>query len=243
MFNAMSDNRDCPGPASVLDDPMPSPAASLPTRAYDAFLFDMDGTLLSSIAAAERVWSTWGRRHGLDLETFIPTIHGVRAPDTIRNQNLPGVDLEAEAAWVTAGEIADTDGVEEIPGAIAFLAALPPDRWAVVTSATPDLARVRMQAAGLTPPTLLVTAHDIQHGKPDPEGFRLAAERLGFRVEDCLVFEDASAGIAAAEAAPADVVVITAAHRHSLETSHPTLDGYVGLRCEVASDGRLTLAI
>ena len=214
---------------------------SLPTRAYDAFLFDMDGTLLSSIAAAERVWSAWGRRHGLDLETFIPTIHGVRAPDTIRNQNLPGIDLDAEAAWVTAGEIADVDGVAEIPGAIAFLAALPPDRWAVVTSATPELAEARLGAAGITPPRLVVTAHDVARGKPDPAGFRLAADRLGFAVENCLVFEDASAGIAAAEAAPADVVVITAAHQHPLETGHPVLDGYKAVRCVVGPDGRLSL--
>lgn len=219
---------------------MPSPA--LPTRSYDAFLFDMDGTLLSSTAAAERVWSAWGRRHGLDLETFIPTIHGVRAPDTIRNQNLPGIDLDAEAAWVTAGEIADTDGVEEIPGAIAFLASLPPDRWAVVTSASPELAKARLGAAGIARPRLIVTADDVERGKPDPAGFRLAAERLGFAVEDCLVFEDAVAGIAAAEAAPADVVVITAAHQHPLETHHPTLDDYERVRCAVGTDGRLSLA-
>ncbi|QTC90531.1 HAD-IA family hydrolase [Brevundimonas goettingensis] len=221
----------------------PDTGPTLPTRSYDAFLFDMDGTLLSSIAAAERVWTAWGRRHGLDLATFIPTIHGVRAPDTIRNQNLPGIDLEAEAAWVTAGEIADTDGVEEIPGAIAFLASLPPDRWAVVTSATPDLAKARMGAAGIAPPPLVITAHDIQRGKPDPEGFRLAAERLGFAIEDCLVFEDATAGITAAEAAPADIVVITAAHQHPLETPHPTLDGYEGVRCVVGADGRLSLTL
>lgn len=212
-------------------------------RAYDAFLFDMDGTLLSSIAAAERVWSAWGRRHGLDLATFIPTIHGVRAPDTIRNQNLPGIDLDAEAAWVTAGEIADTDGVEAIPGALAFLASLPPDRWAVVTSATPELAAARLGAAGITPPRTLITADDVERGKPDPAGFRLAAERLGFGIEDCLVFEDAAAGITAAEAAPADVVVITAAHQHPMPTPHPTLNGYEGVRCVVGTDGRLSLTI
>ena len=112
---------------------MPSPP--LPTRAYEAFLFDMDGTLITSTAAAERVWAAWGRRHGLDLDVFMPTIHGVRAMDTIRRQNLPDIDLQAEVDWVTRGEIEDTDGVTEVPGAIAFVAALPSDRWAVVTSA------------------------------------------------------------------------------------------------------------
>ena len=214
---------------------------ALPTRAYDAFLFDMDGTLITSIASAERVWSAWARRHGLDLDVFMPTIHGVRAIDTIRNQNLPGIDLQAEVDWVTRGEIEDTDGVTEIPGATAFVATLPPDRWAVVTSASPELAEARLRAAGLTASRLVITAHDIERGKPDPEGFRLAAERLGFAIEDCLVFEDAPAGIAAAEAAPADVVVITAAHSHPMQTSHPTLDGYDDVACVVGEDGRLSL--
>ena len=216
---------------------------ALPSRAYDAFLFDMDGTLITSIAAAERVWSAWATRHGLDHDVFMPTIHGVRAIDTIRNQNLPDIDLQAEVDWVTRGEIEDTDGVTQIPGALAFVATLPPERWAVVTSASPELAEARLRAAGLTPPSLVVTAHDIQRGKPDPEGFRLAAERLGFAIEDCLVFEDAPAGIAAAEAAPADVVVITVTHSHPMSTSHPTLDRYEGVRCVVGDDGRLSLAI
>lgn len=223
---------------------MPSPqlpARALPSRSYDAFLFDMDGTLITSVAAAERAWAAWAGRHGLDLDVFMPTIHGVRAIDTIRNQNLSGINLEAEVDWVTRREIEDTDGVAEIPGAIAFVASLPADRWAVVTSASPELAAARLKAAGLTPPTLVVTAHDVEHGKPDPAGFRLAAERLGFRVEGCLVFEDAVAGIAAAEAAPADVVVITAAHPHPLDTPHPTLAGYEGVRCVVGADGRLSL--
>ena len=218
---------------------MPSP--TLPSRAYDAFLFDMDGTLITSTAAAERVWAAWGRRHGLDLDVFMPTIHGVRAMDTIRSQNLPDIDLQAEVDWVTRGEIGDTEGVIEVPGAIAFVATLPPDRWALVTSASPDLMEARLRAAGLTPPRRVITAHDIERGKPDPEGFRLAAQRLGFAVQDCLVFEDAPAGIAAAKAAPADVIVITAAHSHPLETSHPTLAGYDSVRCEIGEDGRLTL--
>ena len=88
---------------------MPSP--TLPTRSYDAFLFDMDGTLITSVAAAERAWAAWAGRHGLDLEVFMPTIHGVRAVDTIRNQNLPGIDLElpmrhgiemAKKAWAAS---------------------------------------------------------------------------------------------------------------------------------------------
>ncbi|NVZ78779.1 HAD family hydrolase, partial [Pseudomonas gingeri] len=78
---------------------------------FAAFLFDMDGTLLNSIAAAERVWSNWARRHGLDVEAFLPTIHGVRSIDTVRRQNLPGVDAEREAAAISQAEIDDVEGV------------------------------------------------------------------------------------------------------------------------------------
>lgn len=214
-----------------------------PDQDYAAFLFDMDGTLITSIAAAERVWAAWGRRHGLDLDVFMPTIHGVRAVDTIRKQNLPGIDLQAEVDWVTRGEIEDLDGVTEIPGAKAFVAALPSDRWAVVTSASPELATARLRAAGLEPPPVLITAFDVERGKPDPAGFRLAAQRLGVAPADCLVFEDAPAGIGAAEAAGMDVMVITATHSHPVETRHATLADYQAVRCVIRDDGRLSLSL
>ena len=130
----------------MVDEAMIAPPAS---RAYQAFLFDMDGTVLNSIAAAERIWSAWAVRHGVDVETFLPTIHGVRAIDTINRLNLPGVDAEAQAAFITEAEIEDVEGIVEIPGAAAFLNGLPKDRWAMVTSAPRDLALRRMAAAGI----------------------------------------------------------------------------------------------
>lgn len=211
------------------------------SRTYQAFLFDMDGTLITSTAAAERVWTRWAARHGLDAATFVPTIHGVRAADTIRRQKLPDVDVEAETAWVERGEIEDLEGVAPIPGAVDFVRRLPPERWAVVTSATTALASARMRAAGIEPPKIMITAEDVTRGKPDPAGYRLAAERLGVDVAECLVFEDAEAGIKAGEAAGADVMVITAAWTHSLETTHPTAAGYADLRLEVDADGALTI--
>jgi sugar-phosphatase len=212
-------------------------------RAYQAFLFDMDGTLITSTAAAERVWSRWAGRHGLDLEAFIPTIHGVRAIDTIRRQNLPGIDLNAEAAWVERGEIEDVEGVAPIPGAVEFVKRLPPDRWAVVTSASIPLAKARLKAAGVEPPRIMITAEDVERGKPDPAGYLKAAEALGFAIADCLVFEDAEAGIQAGEAAGADVIAVTAARTHPLETAHPMLDDYGDVRLEVGADGRLLLTL
>jgi sugar-phosphatase len=208
-----------------------------PTKTYAAFLFDMDGTVLDSIAVAERVWGAWALRHGLDVEAFLPTIHGVRAEETIRRQNLADIDLALETEAILRAEVADIEGVIPIPGAEAFLRALPADRWAVVTSAQRELALRRMAAAGLPLPAVLVTAEDVSRGKPAPDGYALAAQRLGVEASACLVFEDAPAGLLAGEAAGADVVVITATHSHPFETAHPALAGYDGVRVVVDGDG------
>ena len=109
----------------------PRPALTrpaLPDCAFAAFLFDMDGTLLSSIACAERVWARWAGRHGVDVASFLPTIHGMRAVETVRRLNLPGVDPVAEAALILAEEMDDVGGIAAIAGVAAFLGALPADR-------------------------------------------------------------------------------------------------------------------
>ncbi|NMY95755.1 HAD-IA family hydrolase [Pseudomonas proteolytica] len=210
-------------------------------RPYRAFLFDMDGTLLNSIAAAERVWAAWARRHGLDVEAFLGTIHGVRAIDTINRQALPGVDAQAEARGITEAEIEDVEGVLAIPGAVAFLQSLPAHRWAVVTSAPKALALRRMHAAGLAPPAVMITAEDVASGKPDPACYLLGAQRLGVSIGECLVFEDAPVGIRAGEAAGADVLVVTSAHGEPMVTDHPTIASYdrVHVQCDAAGSLRL----
>lgn len=213
-----------------------------PDHAFGAFLFDMDGTLLSSIAAAERVWSAWATRHGLDVAAFLPTIHGVRASETIRALNLPGVDVQAEVDALTQAEMDDVDGIESIAGAAAFLAALPANRWAIVTSAPRQLAIRRLEAAGIPLPPLMVAGEDVTNGKPAPDCFLLAASRLGQQPHDCLVFEDAPAGIRAAEAAGARVVVVTATHTHRFETMHPTILGYEALAPLTDDAGRLVIS-
>jgi sugar-phosphatase len=220
--------------------PLSAPISVL-NVAYRAFLFDMDGTILTSIAAAERVWSRWAVRHGVDVESFLPTIHGARAIDTINRLALPGVDAEAEAAWITEAELEDVEGVEEVAGAAGFLKSLPAHQWAIVTSAPRALALRRMAAAGIPEPDEMVTAEDVSAGKPDPAGYRLAAQRLGVEITNCLVFEDATVGILAAEAAGADLLIVTAAHDQPIRTAHATLASYVSVTACLGKPGFISL--
>jgi len=214
----------------------------LPQRTYAAFLFDMDGTILTSIKAAERVWGQWARSHGLDVEAFLPTIHGKRTEETIRGLELPGVDPVLEAAFITRAEIEDVAGIEAIEGAAAFLDSLPRERWAIVTSAPRLLAEARIAAAGLPTPSVLVAAEDVERGKPAPDPFLLGARKLGVASADCLVFEDTLAGLKSAEAAGMDSIVVTITHAHPLDTGVTAVRDYADLRVVKTPDGRLGVA-
>ncbi|RUM21201.1 HAD family hydrolase [Rhizobium vallis] len=211
-------------------------------RSYDAFLFDMDGTLLNSIAVVERVWSEWARRHGFEPEVFLKTIHGIRASDVIRGLGLPGVDPAHEADLLLAEEMEDVSGIVEIPGAVRFLDAIADGRWAIVTSAPIELARRRMSAAGIPMPKVIVSGGEVKSGKPSPEGYLLGASRLGVDPSRCLVFEDAVAGILAGEAAGADVAVITETHATPFETPHFSIANYQAWQPRQTAEGRLMLA-
>ena len=212
-----------------------------PERPIDAVLLDMDGTILNSIKTAERIWRMWAERHDIDVEAFLPTIHGVQSVETIRRLGLAGVNPEIEAASITQAEIEDVEGIEAIAGARAFLAALPAGRWAVVTSAPRNLALRRIEAADLPVPPLLIAAEDVKHGKPAPDCFRLAAERLGTTADRCLAIEDSAAGIAAAQSAGAIVLVVTATHPTPMDTRHAAIADYGDLVLVRRPDGSISI--
>ena len=170
-------------------------------------LFDLDGVLVDSTPAVARVWAWWAREHGFEPEEIVRKAHGRPSLATIR-ELLPHANHEAENREVERREIADVDGVIPLPGAMQMLQALPPTRWAIVTSCTRPLAGVRIRAAGLPEPKYVVSATEVSRGKPDPEPYLKGAYMLGFPAVECLVFEDAPAGIRAGKAAGARVVAL-----------------------------------
>ncbi|MFD3480526.1 HAD-IA family hydrolase [Streptomyces sp. NPDC058695] len=186
------------------------PHPSHPLTALDipcqGLLFDNDGVLVDSDHGVDQAWSQWARDRDLPPEQVTAMVHGRRSADTVallvtdpkeRGAALAAIDrLEVEAAATTTA----------LPGAREFLTSLPYDRWAVVTSGVTALAQARLAAAGLPTPPVLITADDVSHGKPAPDGYRTAADSLGFAPARTVVFEDSTAGAKAGAAAGATVI-------------------------------------
>src|SRR6266478_1905753 len=170
-------------------------------------LFDLDGVLVDSTPAVARVWAGWAREHGFNPDEVVKNAHGRPSITTIR-EILPHADHAAEDREVERREIADVEGVIPLPGAMELLKALPLERWAIVTSCTRALAHVRIAAAGLPKPKSLVTSSDVKHGKPDPEPYLKGAQLLGAPASECVVIEDAPAGVRAGKAARARVLAL-----------------------------------
>lgn len=196
-----------------------------------AILFDLDGVLVDSTSYVEEQWRRWATAKGLRPEPFLRVCHGRRALETIR---LAAPELDAEAE--VAAFIPDDQGwaglsLGPVKGASALLAQLPPGSWAVATSGIRVVAKDRLERAGLPVPAVLICAEDVLYGKPNPDVYLMAATGLGVRPEDCLVIEDAPAGIEAAKAAGMRVVALT--------TTHPAGELRADARVATLADVRL----
>ena len=193
-----------------------------------ALLVDLDGTLIDSEGAVRRAWGGFAVRHGLDPVAVTKLAQGRPSRETIRDLLHDPPDLARIAAAFDAEEVADTEGVVALPGALELLGGERP--LAIVTSCTTALARARLQAAGLPEPEVLVTADAITRGKPDPEPFLLGEARLDVAPGDCVVLEDAPAGIAAGRAAGATVIALRTTHADAdLAEADAVVDGLTEL--------------
>jgi mannitol-1-/sugar-/sorbitol-6-phosphatase len=167
--------------------------------------------LVDSTRAVDREWRLWAQRKGLDGDAIMAIAHGVRTVEVIQRV-APHLDAEAEARQIEDEEAGDQDGVAVMPGAAALLRSIPLGRWGVVTSGSRPLASARLRFCGLPVPEVLVTSDDVTNGKPHPEPYLKGAERLAYKPADCLVIEDAPAGIRSARAGGFKVVGITSTY-------------------------------
>src|ERR1700730_12012677 len=212
----------------------------------DAVLFDLDGVLVDSARCVERHWRRWAAEHHLDGDEIMRVAHGRPTVETIRLV-APHLPAEEEAARLDAAEAFDTDGVAAVEGTAQLLQLLPPDAWAIATSGTKDTAMTRLRHTGVPVPSVLITADDVKRGKPNPEAYLLAAARLGVRPENCVVIEDAPAGIRAAHAAGMRVVAVATTHsqaelREADVRAERLADIHIS-RSDVRRGGRLALRV
>jgi sugar-phosphatase len=206
----------------------------LTDEVFDAVIFDLDGTLIDSTPAVTRAWRTWATEFGLAVD--LPRDHGTPSASVVRAvmpEDLHGPGMRR----ITELELADLHDVSVLPGAVEALASLAHAKNAIATSCTVPLAEARMGAAQLVPPSVLVTADDVVHGKPHPEPFLLAAQRLGVDPRRCLVVEDAPKGLEAAQAAGCfTLAVVTTTPREALD-AHAIVSDLSEVRFETDHTG------
>ncbi|MFZ4506157.1 MAG: HAD-IA family hydrolase [Fimbriimonas sp.] len=195
------------------------------------FLFDLDGTLLDSIAVVDRAWSAWAELRGFDPAEVLTKIHGRRSIDSLRLM-FPQFDPEEEDLVIRRIECEMSEGVAPIPGAMEFLAQVPLDRWALVTSGTSDVALSRVVASGMAVPPKAVFGEDVRNGKPAPDPYLRGAELLGLAPQDCIVFEDTVAGVRSGKAAGMRVVGVG-----ELDEAGVWVRDYYQLNLQVTEDG------
>jgi mannitol-1-/sugar-/sorbitol-6-phosphatase len=200
-----------------------------------AILFDLDGVLIDSTRSVDRQWRIWAREHGIDEEKVIAIAHGVRALEVIAVV-APHLDANEALRKLESREARDHENVAVMPGAGELVKTIPDGRWGVVTSGTRDLASARLRLGGIPVPKVLVTAEDVVSGKPHPEPYFRGASLLGVKPEECLVIEDAPAGIRSAHAGGMKVVGFASTYdKDKLEEADAVVQNFADL--SVAVDG------
>lgn len=175
-----------------------------------AVLFDLDGTLVDSTKVVGRIWGDWARRQGLDPEWVIHVAHGQRTYDSVKTVAPYLTPDQQHQAFkdIEGREIVETDGLVVFKGGKKLLESLPPNRWTIVTSGTRPLAEARLRAAGLPVPERMITADDVENGKPHPEPYLKGAKLLGVSPAECVVIEDAPSGVRSAQAAGMKTIAV-----------------------------------
>ena len=210
--------------------------AALRSVSCRAILFDLDGVLVDSAECVERTWRKWATDHRVDPERVIAVAHGRRTIETVR-MVAPQLSAEAELATLAASESTTSEGIYEIDGARELLEQLPAAKWAVVTSGIRAVAEFRLRYARLPVPVVMICADEITRGKPAPEGYLAAASRLGYSSGDCLVIEDAPAGIESARGAGMRVIAITTTFgRESLKEADAVIERLTDLTVALNRD-------
>ena len=209
-----------------------------------AILFDLDGVLVDSTGSVTRQWRRWAVENNIDPQRVVEIAHGVRTIEIVRRL-APHLDAASEVIRLEKREADDQEGVAVMPGAADLLQAIPEGRWCVVTSGTRYLATARLKLANLPTPKVLVSANDVSKGKPDPEPYLMGAKLLGINPAECLVIEDAPAGIRAAHAGGMKAIGITSTYPASeLQAADAVIQRLAQIRVKApGGPGRLTVNV
>ena len=197
-----------------------------------AIVFDLDGVLVDSMPAIRAYWTDWAKRHEVSSDEVLASLH-LTAEELVR-KFAPSLDAVAEAHATAEGQARVETGITPFDGGRALIDRLPAGRWAVVTSGRRVLARRHLALGRLPVPSVLITAEDTPRGKPDPAGYRLAAERLGIAPQDSLAVEDSPAGVRAARHAGMAVIAVTNTHPASeLHEADTVIDSLTEMRLAI----------
>lgn len=215
----------------------------MPTFSCSAILFDLDGVLVDSTRQVDREWREWAARKGVDADAIMAIAHGVRSVEVIRRV-APHMNAEAEAAAIENHEAKDQSGVVVMPGALELVRSIPDGRWGVVTSGSRLLAQNRLRYCGLPVPEVLISSDDVKNGKPDPEPYLKGAVRLGLAPAECIVIEDAPAGIQSGRAAGMTVIGMASTYAPAkLVEANAVVQKLAAIQISANGTGKLSLTI